>query len=325
VCTPPELLQKVVYQVYPSGAADWVRDKGLPQPPTELDGPCGGTEMAGDVAIADPIIGQRVTGGVQITGNARAQDFRAYKLELAPENTPNEWTQIGPEHYEQVTNGPLEFWDTTGFDGLYYLRLVVMENNGGTQETATQVVVDNNPPEVAIVHPENDQKYVMEDDELVSITADAQDDWEMDRVEFFMDEQKLGESTVAPYSLRWTITMSDGTIGLEEYIVREVKVEPYTADDGTEKSRIVLTTESGFGSIYESGVLTETHTIYVKAYDRAGNEAKSEPVRFLVMHKPKEKKTSLLLGEPGLEISDQGVGVRMVPVAAPVRAPVPVS
>jgi membrane peptidoglycan carboxypeptidase len=344
VCTPPEVIQRVVYQVFPSGAADWVREKGLPQPPNELDGPCGGSEVAGDVAIGSPIIGQRVKGGVQITGNARAGDFRAYKLEIASEKAPGSWAQIGPEHYEQVSNGPLEFWDTTGFDGLYNLRLVVMENNGASQVNDTQVVVDNDPPEVKIVHPENDQKYVMEDDELVSITADAQDAWEMDRVEFFMDERKLGESTVAPYSLRWTITMSDvvpviaepvtatrmitnsdGTMGLEEYIVREVKAEPYTLKDGTKGSRVVLTTESGFGAIYESGVLTETHTIYVKAYDRAGNEAKSEPVKIRVMHKPKEKKTGWLLGGPGLEISDQGVGVLRGPLAAVIRGSVPFS
>jgi membrane peptidoglycan carboxypeptidase len=318
VCTPPELVQRVVYQVFPSGAADWVRDKGLPQPPTEIDGPCGGAELAGDVAIASPIIGQRVKGGVQITGNARAEDFRAYRLEVAAEETPDQWTQIGPEHYEQVSNGPLEFWDTSGFDGLYTLRLVVMQNNGGVQTTDSQVVVDNAPPEVKIVHPENDQVYVMEDDELVSITADAQDAWAMDRVEFYMDEQKLGESTVAPYSLRWTITMSDvipvvappitatrvitnpdGTMSIEEYVVREAKPETYTRQDGSEGNRVVLTTESGFGAIYESGVLTETHTIYVKAFDGAGNEAKSEPVRILVMHKPKPKKTSALIGGAG--------------------------
>ncbi len=318
VCTPPEAIQRVVYQVFPSSAADWVRDNGVPQPPVELDGPCGGAEVAGDVAIAFPILGQRLKGGVQITGNARAADFRAYKVEVASEKAPNEWMQIGPEHYEQVTNGPLEFWDTTGFDGLYKLRLVVMENNGAVQVTDTQVVVDNGAPVVKIVHPEDGKAYVMEDDELVSITADAQDAWEMDRVEFYLDGRKLGESTVAPYSLRWTITMSnvvpvagppvmatrvitnpDGTVGLEEYVVRETKVETYTRKDGTKGQRLVLTTESGFGAILDSGVLTETHTIYVKAFDRAGNEAQSEPVRIRVMHKPKEpKKTSSLLDPP---------------------------
>jgi hypothetical protein len=146
----------------------------------------------------------------------------------------------------------------------------------------------------------------------------------MDRVEFYLDGQKLGESTVAPYSLRWTITMSnvvpvfappvmatrvitnpDGTVGLEEYVVRETKVEEYTRKDGKKGQRLVLTTDSGFGAIADSGVLTETHTIYVKAFDRAGNEAKSDPVRILVMHKPKEpKKTSALFGDQEVALLD---------------------
>ncbi len=312
-CTPPDQLQRVVYQVFPSYTADWVRDQGIPQPPIEVDGPCGGSELAGDVAIGEPAIGARVKGGVQITGNARAGDFRAYKLDIASASTPDQWRQIGPEHGEQISNGPLEFWDTTGFDGLYTLRLVVMENSGNVVTYESPVVVDNAPPTVKIVHPGPDEKYVMEDDEFVSITADAQDAWEMDRVEFYLDERKLGESTVAPYSIRWTITMSntvprlgntimatrvitnaDGSLTLEEYVERETKVERYKRADGTQGERIVMTTASGYGAIYESGVLTETHTIYVKAFDRAGNETKSEPVRILVMHKPKEKSTSSL-------------------------------
>ncbi len=312
-CTPPDQLRRVVYQVFPSYTADWVRDQGIPQPPLEVDGPCGGSELAGDVAIGEPTIGARVKGGVQITGNARAGDFRAYRLDIASASTPDQWRQIGPEHGEQISNGPLEFWDTTGFDGLYTLRLVVMENNGNVVTYESPVVVDNAPPTVKIVHPGPDQKYEMETDELVSITADAQDAWEMDRVEFYLDEQKLGASTVAPYSIRWTITMSDivprlgpkimatrvitnadGTVTLEEYVERETRLERYKRADGTQGERIVMTTASGYGAMYESGVLTETHTIYVKAFDRAGNETKSEPVRILITHKPKEKPTGAL-------------------------------
>jgi hypothetical protein len=161
----------------------------------------------------------------------------------------------------------------------------------------------------------------MEDDELVSITADAQDAWEMDRVEFYLDKNKLGESTVAPFSLRWTIAMSnvvpvetpavketrvitnpDGSLGLQEVVVSETKLVSYTRPDGSKGQRLVMTTESGFGAIYENGVLTETHRITVKAFDRAGNEAESKPVQILVMHKPKEKKVGAG-GDAGWAIS----------------------
>jgi hypothetical protein len=69
----------------------------------------------------------------------------------------------------------------------------------------------------------------------------------MRKVEFYLDDRKLGESTVAPYSIRWTIVMAS------------------KAADAVEK-----------------------HTIKVKAYDRAGNEAESAPVEFQVTHKAKK-------------------------------------
>ena len=209
-------------------------------------------------------------------------------------------------------------WDTTGFDGLYILRLTVMQHNGGVQTNDVPVVVDNAPPTVKIVYPENDQSYIMEDDELVSITADAQDAWEMDKVEFYFDGNKLGESTFAPYSIRWTIVMTsekpifggetitstrtithpDGTVTEKPVLVRETKVEEYTRLDGTKGKRYVLLSEVAPGAILEdTGILTETHTIYVRAFDRAGNWAESETVRILVGHKPKEKKTSELWSE----------------------------
>jgi membrane peptidoglycan carboxypeptidase len=314
VCTPPELIERRIYEMYPSGAADYVRDNGIPQPPTEIDGPCGGVEVAGDVAIGEPLIGARLKGQVAIRGNARGGNFRAYKVDVASEDKPDEWIPIGGEHGNQVSNGDLEMWDTTGFDGLYTLRLAVLGNDGNAQTNEIRVVVDNGPPTVEIVHPKDGDRYIMEDDEMVSITADAQDAWEMDRVEFYLDNVKLGESTVAPYSLRWTIAMSnvlpvfneritemrpitnaDGNIELQEVVVEETKLEKYKRPDGTTAQRTVWISESGRGVIVEGGVVTETHTIKVKAFDRAGNEVESKPVQIWVGHKPKEpKKTSWL-------------------------------
>ena len=303
------MVERRTYEVYPSNAADYVRANGIPQPPTEIDGPCGGQEVAGDVAIGEPWIGARLKGRVPIKGNARGGNFRAYKVEVASESKPDEWIPIGGEHGNQVSNGDLEAWDTAGFEGLYTLRLSVLGNDGSAQTNDIRVVVDNTPPTVEIVHPKTGDRYVMEDDEMVSITADAQDAWEMDRVEFFMDSTKIGESTVAPYSLRWTIAMSDvmpalgpkitemrpitnpdGTIGLQEVIVQETRLEEYKKPDGSKGQRTIWITESGRGAIIDSGVVTETHTIKVKAFDRAGNEVESKPVTIWVGHKPKQPK-----------------------------------
>ncbi|HEX9117031.1 MAG TPA: transglycosylase domain-containing protein [Anaerolineae bacterium] len=252
VCTPPDAVVHKGYQIFPLSAADYVRDKKIEQPPKDEDGPCAAAPVVGgDIAISGPVMGDSVRGTVAITGTARSDNFRAYKLEVAPMANPDQWQPIGPEHPEQVTNGHLETWDTKGFDGLYHLRLTVMKHDGGVQTNDIQVIVDNAPPKVKIVHPQNDAKgapavYTMEDDEMVSITAEAEDAWAMGKVEFYLDGKKLGESTVAPYSIRWTITMASA-----------------------------------------APTALETHTVMAKAYDRAGNEADSPPVTFQVKHKPK--------------------------------------
>lgn len=282
-CTPPELIQRVVYQVYPSTAADYVRAQGIPQPPVEVDGPCGGGELAGDVAIGEPYIGARVKGGVQITGNARSGDFRAFKVEVASAQAPDQWIPIGGEHFEQISNGPLEFWDTTGFDGLYTLRLVVMEHSGNVLTYESPIVVDNGAPSINIINPSQDQLYYMEIHELVSLTADAQDTWEMDKVVFYLDDAAIGETTVAPFSVRWTIRMADVMPrggGTERATVKKL--------DGTTAEITISTRGNGSGAAVMDGQLVEMHTVHAVAFDRAGNETKSEPVRFFVMHKPKD-------------------------------------
>jgi len=185
-----------------------------------------------------------------------------------------------------------------------------MEHSGNVITYDMPVVVDNTPPVVQIVHPTPDQIYIMETDELVSITADAQDDWEMDRVEFYLDGAKLGDTTVAPYSVRWTIRMTDvvpkggpttyitevitnpdGTVTTQQVLDRETKTETYTKPDGTTDRRVVIMTGGGAGATVMDGKLHEIHTIWVKAFDKAGNEIKSSPVRIFVKHKDKETET----------------------------------
>ncbi|MCX7671429.1 MAG: Ig-like domain-containing protein, partial [Anaerolineae bacterium] len=165
--------------------------------------------------------------------------------------------------------------------------------------------------------------------------------WEMDRVEFYLDNTKIGESTVAPYSIRWTIAMSDvlpafgpritalrpvtntdGTVEIKEVVVEETRVEKYKRPDGTTGERTIWVHESGRGVIVESGVVTETHTIKVKAFDRAGNEAESKPVQIWVSHKPKEKKTGRLEDGAQAETADRRPWsvMPMAPVAV-VRPP----
>jgi len=64
------------------------------------------------------------------------------------------------------------------------------------------------------------------------------------------------------------------------------QIVPQTDEDGEETGRSFEVWENGFGVMLDvTEGFTETHLIQVKAYDRAGNEAESEPVRIFIQRK----------------------------------------
>ncbi|NOX60645.1 MAG: hypothetical protein GXP42_01650 [Chloroflexi bacterium] len=304
--TPPELIERRVYRVYPPIAADWAAEqaeKGLLElPPREYDDTYGPVYTNEEVIIARPQPFSYVKGLVEVWGNARGGDFRLYQLHYGQGLQPNDWVQIGPDHYNQVDRNVLEYWDTTALNGPYTLRLSVIENNGNVRQNAIPVTVDNNPPTVNIIGPQNGRVYVMEDDEWVNINVAATDDWAMDRVVFYLDNSPIITRTVAPYNARWIIEMQDaipdpemgvitetvvitnpdGSLSIEEKAVSEVTVDP------NDPNRVIWTFDNGFGIIHDTAGYTETHVIKAVAIDAAGNEAESEEVRIFVRHEEGE-------------------------------------
>ena len=302
VYTPPELVDEIVYEIYPSEAADWVRENEIPQPPTQYD-TYGPSPASGPVVIVSPSPYAYVKGIFPIMGNAKAGNFAFYRLEYGPGLNPDSWSLIGGDHHHQVDNGPLEFWDVTGLDGLYTLRLTVVEHNQQIHEYATQLTVDNVPPQVVISYPEDEQVYVMEDEEWISTQADAVDNFSMDRVDFYLDNQLLGTATVPPYNKRWTIVMSDTVPSLPPGTAI-TETEVITNPDGSLDTQVITLTEVITGEngliaqffhdgrgimLDDSEGYTETHLIHVVAFDAAGNEVESEPVRVFVIHKEEDE------------------------------------
>lgn len=309
VYCPPDAVEEKVFEIYPSEAADWVREQGIPQPPTAYCDVHGPSLAGSDVAILSPHLYSHVRGIVPVIGNAKPGNFKLYRLQYGEGMNPSAWTQIGGDHWDRVDNSVLEYWDVTQLEGgLYSLQLVVLDKHDNYMQSTIQVTVDNSPPTIEIIHPLNGAVYVKEQDEWINIQVDARDNFSMDRVEFFLDGQSVGFTTVAPFTKRWTIVMSDtipiaprGITGI--VLINESGYITLTQDmlnslgaytgtlmihDGT---CITLTQvfPSGMSIISDTMGYTETHAIHAIAYDAAGNQSESEKVQVFVIHKPKEK------------------------------------
>ena len=255
--TPPELCEEKVYEVYPPEAESWIESLSEEQrpeaPPTQYDTTYGPSRSDAEVVIASPESYAYVSGVVPIQGNARGGDFNFYRLVFGQGLNPTEWTQIGPDHGDQVDRGLLENWDTSELDGLYSLRLQVVDHSGNVRETTIQVTVDSEAPEVDLNYPQEGSQYELGYHEWVNINAEVQD-YSIDRVEFYTyaggknaepsDLQPFAVRQVAPFNVNWTLNSS-----------------------------------TGLGS----------HTFYVIAVDAAGNETKSNQVTVQVVPRDQEE------------------------------------
>ncbi|MGD9001238.1 MAG: transglycosylase domain-containing protein [Anaerolineae bacterium] len=257
VHTPPELCEEKVYEVYPPEAESWIaslpEDQRPETPPTQYDTTYGPSRSDAQVAIVSPESYSYVSGLVPVTGNARSGDFNFYRLVFGMGLSPTEWIQIGPDHGNQVDHGLLENWDTSELDGLYSLRLQVVDHSSNVQETTIQVTVDNISPTLDLNYPEEGSEYELGYHEWVNVNAEVQD-YSMDRVEFYeftgskdaapADLQPFSVRRIAPFNVNWTLDSS-----------------------------------TGFGS----------HTFYVVAVDAAGNKAKSDLVTIQVVPRREEE------------------------------------
>jgi len=210
VHTPPELCEERVYEVYPPEADDWIaslpEDERPATPPTEYDTIYGPSRSDADVTIITPVPYSYIQGTVPITGNARGGDFNFYRVVFGEGLNPSEWIQIGSDHGDQVDHGVLEFWDVSGLDGLYSLRLSVVDHSMALREATIQVTVDNISPTLDLTYPENGAVYELGYDEWVNINAEVRD-YSIARVEFYVDDgpEPFAVRAVAPFNINWTI------------------------------------------------------------------------------------------------------------------------
>ncbi|MCB0191427.1 MAG: transglycosylase domain-containing protein [Anaerolineae bacterium] len=326
VYTPPELVEERVYEVYPPVANDWVIENGIPQPPTEYDDSIGPAINAGPVAFINPRPYEYVKESVVITGNATLDNFQLYRLEYGQGLNPSEWKQLGEDRTAPTEGAALASWDTNAEEeGLYTLQLTVVRGDQSLERRAVQVTVDNTPPSVQLINPELDTVYEANADPLlndwVNFQADANDNFSMSRVEYYVDNRKVGESTVAPFTFRWNVDITPSRVVWEAPVYQTTPItgsggsitgtQPITLSQVISVTRPITDPEQiaalpegfspqqfiGYQKVYSGGLTliettfgyTETHLVHVVAYDSAGNKTESEKVRIRVIPEQEEE------------------------------------
>ncbi len=202
VFTPPDLVEDRVYLLVPPEAQDWARQAGLPTPPDTYDVILADTSSASQTRITSPAMFAYLHGRTKITGTAGGNGFRLYRLQVGQGLNPRMWLQIGPDMQSPVTDGELGVWDTQGLSGLYALQIQVIYQDQHVETSVVQVTVDNQPPEVDIVYPDDKQEISLGNGDII-LQTQVSDDLALNNVEFYVDNTLISTLTQAPFAVAW--------------------------------------------------------------------------------------------------------------------------
>jgi membrane carboxypeptidase/penicillin-binding protein PbpC len=210
VFTPPELVETHTFMVVPPQARLWAESAGITSPPTAYD-TLQTPPVLPDVHITSPGMFADGRGTLKILGSATGADFSFYRLEYGQGLYPSAWVQIGTDSTAPLTESLLSEWDTTGLDGLYALRLMVVRSDQRVEQAVVQVTLDNTPPQVAISYPQAGQAISLIQEPQVALQAQVNDPF-LEKVEFFVDDILVGESDVAPFGVVWQAQAGSHTL-----------------------------------------------------------------------------------------------------------------
>ena len=166
--------------------------------------------VAPQVNLTAPVDGSSFTAGDSVTLSADASDADGSvgSVEFFVDDN-----SIGTD-----TSAPFSIdWSATL--GSHTIYAVATDNNGQSGQsgsTAIAVAEPNNPPTVSLDTPAADSVY----DEGVTVTLSAtaaDDESPVDRVEFYVSGQKVGEDTSAPYSYDWTAASGQHAVFARAY------------------------------------------------------------------------------------------------------------
>ena len=210
VFTPPELVEPHTYMVLPAMARTWAASAGIDTPPTAYD-TLQAPPLLPDVHIISPEMFADGGGTFKVLGSAAGADFVSYRLEYGQGLYPQDWVQIGSDSNIPVTEGSLGTWDTTGLNGLYAMRLMVVRSERRVDQAVVQVTLDNTPPQVAISYPQVAQEISLAQEPQVALQAQVNDPF-LVKVEFYVDSIMVGETDTAPFGVVWQAKAGSHTL-----------------------------------------------------------------------------------------------------------------
>lgn len=248
----PGTRNDIIYVADDYGASPTLRPK------LALNYTDGSKAQAPVVAIAAPAADATVSGSVTISA-AASDDRRVDNVEFFRDGV-----SLGSD-----TAAPFEAtWDTTAVaNGSQALTAKATDDAGNaTLSSAVTVIVENSdPPTIAVTSPSGGA--IVKD--TVTVSANASDDLAIDRVEFFVDGNRVGlADTTAPYSVAWNTLAAAQPAYDGVHDLTSVAFDSH--GQATTSAPVSVTVANTAGTTYQAGLSAATPVPSTMTYDPAG-------------------------------------------------------
>jgi membrane peptidoglycan carboxypeptidase len=216
VFTPQDMVVQKVFMQIPAAYQAWAKKAGVETAPTSYD-VVQVQSVDPAVHITSPEMYGYVHGKVDLIGTASSNKLASYEVQIGQGLNPLTWQSIQTGGSQPVVEGKLAVWDTTGLNGLYVIRLQVVDQDNVVKTALLQVSVDNTAPQVAIQLPADgaiiDQKSTPE----VFIKPELTNSSDTVKVAIWIDGKQAAEIDSQPFFYNWKVTPGEHVIQVKAW------------------------------------------------------------------------------------------------------------
>ena len=205
IFTPQDYIEEKVFLVLPEDAKQWGYENEVVQPPSEYDFLFDIASSKTAPFIKMPENFSYVNDKFEVWGDVNIDGFVSYRVSIGQGLFPAEWELISENDSIPEDEIALASYDASGLNGLYILRLQVIDEENILSTAYAQVTIDTIKPVVSLITPS--AKTLTE--AQLNIQAIVYDEIGIGSVKFYLDDEILAEFSSAPFALISELTQGD--------------------------------------------------------------------------------------------------------------------
>ncbi len=197
VNTPEDLRESRAYFVPPDVVLDWWLENDKPLPPSSYSTE-GATPVSKAAQITAPADYAYVGSTVNIRAAINREGAESWLLEYGADVNPQRWSPISQGGQASPESEIVVEWQTALLSGIHTLRLTVAFADGSRESDTRLLTFDNTPP---VIQLRTSDESTTPAESKVSLLAEVNDNFTIERVEFYRDDELKGIDFDWPYGI----------------------------------------------------------------------------------------------------------------------------